>query len=396
MPWKPISKEEARERFVKLLMEARTPMAEACRLCRVSRKTGYKWKRRYLEEGRRGLRDRSRCPKRSPRRTAEPWLRAIRKVRRRHRRWGARKIWAHLGKQYPGQRVPAVRTITLWLERWGLTHRRRRRPPRGPQVLKRPLTEPVRSNQVWTVDFKGWFRTGDGRRVDPLTVKDLFSRYMLAVRLLRDQQWWRVKAVFTGLFQRYGKPEVIRSDNGFGSKGPGGLSRLSAWWTALGIRVEFIDPGQPGQNASHEQMHREYKADQTRPPSSNMRAQQRRTDRWKHIYNWVRPHDMLELGTPGESYRPGRGVRVKKVAVRYPDGWEVRSVRSNGQIRWRGRLRFIGESVVGMKVGLKPVGAGRRRVYLAGVLLGELRAADACGLRPAAYVRKRPFKQTKV
>ena len=177
MPWKSISKEEARKRFVKLLLEARTPMAEACRECRVSRKTGYKWKRRFLAEGRHGLRDRSRCPKRSPRRTTELWLREIRRVRRRHRRWGARKIWGCLRKQFPGRKIPAVRTITRWLERWGLTRQRRRRPPRGPRVWRRSLTEPVRSNQVWTVDFKGWFRTGDGRRVDPLTVKDLTARF---------------------------------------------------------------------------------------------------------------------------------------------------------------------------------------------------------------------------
>jgi len=252
---------------------------------------------------------------------------------------------------------------------------------------------------VWTVDFKGWFRTVDGQRVEPLTVRDLFSRYILAARLLTDQQWWRVQAVFVRLFGRYGLPKVIRVDNGgpFGSNGPAGLSRLSAWWTALGIQVEFIAPGHPEQNGAHEQMHREMKADVAAPASSARRAQQRRTDRWVRHYNQVRPHEALGQRTPAECYHPGRCRTYRRLPLlKYPQYWEVRSVRSNGQVRWQGRLRFVGEAFVGLKVGLKPVGAGKRMVYLAGVPLGELRTADACGLRPAAYVRKRPTKHRKV
>jgi len=247
------------------------------------------------------------------------------------------------------------------------------------------------------VDFKGWFRTADGRRIEPLTVRDLFSRYILASRLLPDQQWWRIRAVFIGLLRHYGVPRVIRVDNGFGSKGPAGLSRLSAWWTALGIKVEFIAPGHPEQNGSHEQMHREFKADLTAPPASHPLAQRRRTNRWVQIYNWKRPHEALGQRTPGECYRAGRpanGRLLKRTP--YPASWAVRCVRSNGQIRWQGRLRFIGEAFVGMKVGLQPKGLGRYKVYLVKVLLGELRAHDAGGLRPALYLHKRRCKKVKV
>ena len=399
MPWKSLSLVQARVRFVKLLLQAQQPMAQVCRAFGISRKTGYKWKSRFGEQGGRGMHDRSRRPDGSPRRTPDRWLKAIRRLRRRHRRWGAKKIRQCLRRQFPWQRLPAVRTITLWLGRWKLVRRRRLRSPQGPPLLRPPLTQPKRSNQVWTVDYKGWFRTHDGQRIEPLTVRDLFSRYLLAIGLLPDQQWWRARAVFMRLFGRFGLPRVIRVDNGgpFGSTGPAGLTRLSAWWTALGIRVEFIAPGHPEQNGAHEQMHRELKADLTAPASSTRRAQQRRTNRWVSGYNGVRPHEALGQRTPAECYRKGRPYRsAHHLPLSYPKGWNVRSVRSNGQIRWQGRLRFIGEAFVGMKVGLKPAGLGKHIVYLARVPLGELRASDACGLRPSAYAHKHPTKSRKV
>lgn len=398
MPWKPTSLIQARMRFVKLVLKARNAFAQTCQIFQISRKTGYKWKHRFLDQGGRGLRNQSRRPKDSPQRTTRRWLRAIRSLRRRHRRWGAKKIHQQLRRKFPRRKIPAIRTITRWLQHWKLTRRRRRvRSPQGPQVCRPALTVPVRSNQVWTVDFKGWFRTGDGQRVEPLTVRDLFSRYVLAIRLLPDQRWWRVRAVFLRLFDRYGRPKAIRVDNGFGSKGPAGLSRLSAWWTALGIRVQFIEPGHPEQNGSHEQMHREFKADLTVPASTTPRAQQRRSDRWVRYYNQVRPHEALKQRTPAERYRRGRAQPVPKLcALDYPGNWEVRSVRSNGQIRWRGRLRFVGEAFVGTKLGLKPTGPGTWMVYFGKMLLGELRALDACGLRPAAYERQRPNQKPKV
>ena len=399
MPWKSISLLQARVRFVKLLLKAQQPLAEVCRTFGISRKTGYKWKRRFGEQGGRGMRDQSRRPQRSPGRTPERWLKAIRRLRCHHRRWGAKKIRQGLRRQFPRQHLPAVRTITLWLTRWQLTRRRRPRSPRSLWLLRPPLTVPRRCNQVWTVDFKGWFRTTNGQRIEPLTVRDLFSRYLLAVRLLPDQQWWRARAVFRRLFRRFGLPRIIRVDNGgpFGSSGPAGLTRLSAWWTALGIKVEFIAPGHPEQNGAHEQMHRELKADLATPASSTKRAQQRRTDGWVDDYNGVRPHEALGQRTPAECYRKGpEDSGGQRLRLKYPKHWEVRSVRSNGQIRWQGRLRFVGEAFVGLKVGLKPAGIGKRIAYLARVPLGELRVSDACGLRPAAYVHKHPTKLKKV
>jgi putative transposase len=271
-----------------------------------------------------------------------------------------------------------------------LSRRQRRRVPRGPQLSRRRLTIAQRSNHVWTVDFKGWFRTGDGQRVEPLTVRDAFSRYLLTVRLLKDQSWEPTCRIFKRLFRQNGCPAVLRADNGtpFGSKGACGLTRLSAWWTALGIRVEFITPGHPEQNGAHEQMHRVLKAETTRPPSSHLRAQQRRTDRWVKVYNQLRPHEALGQRTPAELYCP-RGASRRNAALSYPKGWTIRRVRTNGEIKWQGRKRFVGEAFVGYPVGLKPKGRGRWAIYFGSLVIGELWHSDLCGMRPASYARRR-------
>ncbi len=378
-----------RLRFAKLASKAQQSMSQLCRLFGFSRKSGYKWKARFEMEGPSGLRDRTCGPERSPRRTSPEWLSRIRRLRRRHRSWGSRKLASRLRKEYPRQRVPAARTIGKWLKRMKLTRHGRRRSWRGPQLSRKGLTAATRSNQVWTVDFKGWFRTQDGQRVEPLTVRDLFSRYLLSVRLLKNQRWRPVRRVFLRLFREQGYPEVIRMDNGspFGTTGPAGLSRLSAWWTALGIRVEFIEPGHPEQNGAHEQMHRVLKAETTRPSSSHLRAQQRRTDRWVKTYNQIRPHQGLGQRAPEQVYRPKR-LPPRRVRLSYSSRWAVRRVRSNGQIKWRGRKRFVGEAFIGYPVGLKTMGGETYAIYFADLLIGELLESDPGGMRPARYARR--------
>jgi transposase InsO family protein len=379
-----------RLQFVKLVLRAQQSMSQLCRLFGFSRKRGYKWKARYAREGPCGLRDRSRRPARSPQRLASAWLARLRRLRRRHRSWGSRKLATRLRAEYPRRGSPAARTVGQWLKRLKLQGRSRRRSWRGPPLTRLDLTAAVRSNHVWTVDFKGWFRTQDGQRVEPLTVRDLFSRYLLSVCLLRQQNWRQVRRVFQRLFRQWGYPEIIRLDNGapFGSTGPAGLSRLSAWWAALGIRVQFIAPGRPDQNGGHEQMHRVLKAETTRPTSCHLRAQRRRTARWVHTYNQIRPHQGLGQRTPGSVYRPQRAP-LRRVRVRYPGRWGVRQVRSRGQIKWRGRQRFVGEAFIGYPIGLKGAGSDRWAIYFAGLRIGELREADAGGMRPARYPRRR-------
>lgn len=390
MSWKQILSLSRRLRFVKLALKSQQSMSQLCRLFAISRRTGYKWRIRFEAEGARGLRERSRRPRHSPQQLSTRWLARVRQLHRKHRSWGSRKLTAMLRRQNPRQKVPSARTIDYWLKRLHLKRRRPSRSRRGPELPRRVLSLARRSNQVWTADFKGWFRTRDGKRAEPLTVRDLFSRYLLTVRVLRDQRWEPVRRVFLRLFHRYGYPTVIRVDNGspFGSSGPAGLSKLSAWWTALGIRVEFIAPAHPEQNGGHEQMHGVMKTEITRPASKNGRAQQRRTDRWGKTYNEVRPHEALGQRTPAQVYRPRPG-ETREPTVVYPSHWAVRRVRSNGQIKWRGRRRFVGEAFTGYPVGLKSRRAGIWAVYFGRLLIGELWESDQGGMRPARYARRR-------
>jgi transposase InsO family protein len=389
MLWKQMSQMVRRLKFAKLAAQAQQSMSQLCRMFGLSRKSGYKWRARFLAEGVRGLRDQKRCPKRSPHQTSAQWLGRIRRLRRRHWNWGSRKLAARLRREYPRQKAPSARTIGKWLRRLKLNRRGARRSRRGPELRRPGLTPARRSNQVWTVDFKGWFRTRDGQRVEPLTVRDLFSRYVLSIRLLPSQHWQPVRREFLRLFGQRGYPEIIRMDNGapFGSRGPAGLSRLSAWWAALGIRIEFIAPGHPEQNGAHEQMHRVLKAETTHPTSRHLQAQQRRTNRWVKIYNEIRPHEGVGQRPPGEVYRPPR-PRARRVKLEYAKELAVRRVRSNGQIRWRGRKRFVGEAFIGHGVGVKIRSQERGSVYFANLLIGELFDSDAGGMRPARNRRR--------
>jgi putative transposase len=389
MTWEKFSIVARRLKFVKLVLRDQRSMSRLCAQFGYSRKTGYKWVKRFLEQGRAGLKDLSRRPGRCPSQTSTGWLKEIRRLRRRYRSWGSRKLAARLRLEFARRRVPAARTVAAWLKRLKLNRRLARRTRRGPPLKRARLTPARRSNHVWTVDFKGWFRTQDGRRCEPLTVRDLWSRFLLAVQVVKDQSWGPVRRIFTRLFRVYGYPAVIRSDNGspFGSSGPAGLSRLSVWWTALGIRVEFIAPGRPQQNGGHEQMHRILKAESLRPVSAHGKAQQRRLNRWRQRYNQLRPHQSLDQRIPAGLYR--RSSRTQRSQrIYYPKRWLVRRVRSNGQIKWRGRKRFVGEAFAGYPVGIKALEAQKWAVYFADRLIGELWESDRHGMRPAKYFRR--------
>ena len=260
-------------------------------------------------------------------------------------------------------------------------------------MLRPRLRLARRPHEVWTVDFKGSYRTGDGTRVEPLTVRDLYSRYGLEIALLRTQSVGETRPVFERLFRRHGVPERIRCDNGspFGGGGPTGLTRLSAWWVKLGIAVEFITPGRPCENGAHEQFHRVYKAEVVRRPERTRGAQQRRSRQWLRHYNQERPHEGLGMKRPVEVFRRNRRRRPgRRRPWRYPAGWGRCWVKGNGEIRWQGVRRYVGEAFGGDYAGLK---ATRRRgvwrVYYGPVLVGELHEKEVGRIRMAKYARGR-------
>jgi transposase InsO family protein len=391
MPWKTTHPQEQRFELVRQMQSGQTSVTELCRRFKVSRFTAYQWQRRYRAGRLKALEDKSRRPGQVGRRTSPLWLRRIRRLRRQHKTWGARKLRARLRTCFAQKGCPAVATISRWLKRWGLARGRRRSKP-GP-VMVRPALRPARHcNDVWTVDFKGWFRTGDGTRVDPLTVRDLYSRYGLRIALLPAQSVARTKKQFGKIFRKYGLPKRIRSDNGvpFGAGGPTGLTRLSAWWIKLGIQVQFITPARPCENGSHEQFHRVYKAEAACPPAWTPSGQQQRSNRWLRHYNEQRPHEALRMKVPAWFYRKSkRRLPATIKSWKYPAGWVKRWVKGNGEINWRGQRRFVGEAFVNDYIGLKPVGQKRWKVYFGPVVIGELRQSESGAIRAAKYRRAR-------
>lgn len=380
-------------RLVLAIKSKSEAFASVCARFGISRKSGYKWWQRYRSGGVKALADRSRRPHCRGKKQDLLWRDRLGKVRRKHPSWGAKKLRRRLQKVFPGtRRIPAVSTLARWLVELGLVRKRQRRARRGPVLMGRGVHAPKACNQVWTIDFKGWFRTGDGKRCEPLTVRDLFSRYVLTVVLLPNQSDAAVRRAMVRIFRRYGLPKIIRVDNGapFGGKGALGLSRLSVWWLRLGIAVEFVRPAHPEDNGAHEQMHRVLRTDVAKPPAPSMAAQKRRVRAWTRCYNQVRPHEALGQRVPAQIYWPSnRPMPVQLSPAQYPRGWERRRVRNRGHLKWHGRERFIGRAFVGQLMGLKKLTAGIHEVYLDGHLIGVLHHRDAGGMRPASIARPR-------
>jgi transposase InsO family protein len=301
MPWEVKDPVEQRRQLVLEYGQGES-VAELSRLYKVSRETVYKWIGRFAEEGEAGLEDRSRAPREHPQRVAEGIREQVLELRREHARWGPRKLKAYMEAHHPRRWWPATSTIGDWLREEGLAHRRRIR--RRTPAMTEPLAHAAAPNQVWCADFKGWFRTADGERIDPLTVTDAATRYLLRLQTVEKSDGPHVRAVMETAFREYGLPHAIRTDNGppFASVAPGGLSRLAMWWIRLGIRHERIEPGCPQQNGRHERFHLTLKQETASPPCASRAAQQRAFQRFQQTYNCERPHEALEYRTPQSLY----------------------------------------------------------------------------------------------
>jgi transposase InsO family protein len=374
---------ERRKEFVKAVEAGTESFADLCRQFKLSRQTGYRFWRRYQAHGEAGLSIRSRTAHHPGRAWPVVWRERLRQVRRTHPRWGPKKLRTLLS----GRRRPSVATLGRWLRQMQL-HVRRRRWRLGPRLSWPKLTVPAMANEVWTVDFKGSFCTRDGLRLHPLTVRDLFSRYVLCVRIQSHQREAPLRRLFKRLFRRYGQPRVIRCDHGvpWASTGPLGLSRLSVWWWRLGIRVEFTAKGHPEQNAAHEQHHRILKADTLSPPAAHPPAQQQRFQRWRHYYNHHRPHEALHQAVPARFYRPKPALQAMTMPpVQYAGAQAVRRAHPNGEIVWEGRRRFIGDALAGESLGLFQLAEGLWSVRFLHLEIGQLHRADPGGMRPAQH-----------
>jgi transposase InsO family protein len=368
MPWQGVSPVDLRLEFVRTYQTGLYSMTELCDQYAISRKTGYYWVDRYEAEGRGGLHDRSRRPQHSPRATDATIVEQLCAARRRHPTWSARKLIAVLRRRAPAVAWPARSTGCALLKARGLVRTRRRRDrTRVPPAPLPPITRP---NEVWTTDFKGEFRTGDGYYCYPLTLRDGFSRFVLRCDALTTKRGDVVHQCFARAFAEFGLPDRIRSDNGgpFAAPGLTRLSRLSVWWIRLGIQPERIALGHPEQNGSHEQFHRVLKAETTRPPAPNRGAQQQRFRRFCAEYNQDRPHEALGDEPPARCYTPSQRRLPKRLpAIEYAGHLEVRRVSPMGQLSWRGRPLYLTEVLAGEDVAFEEVDDGIWMLYF-GVL----------------------------
>jgi transposase InsO family protein len=363
---------DQRVAFIADLLREEWTMTELAARYGISRKTAYKWADRYAADPEHGLTERSRAPHAHGRAMADDIREAVLALRRAHPRWGPKKLRAVLQAREPRTVWPAASTLGDLLRRAGLSvpHRRRR----YTVPLTQPLAAATAPNDVWTADFKGWFRTGDGMRCDPLTIADACSRFVLCCHIT-PPNGRGVRPWFERTFREYGLPRALRTDNGppFATIGAAQLSHLAVWWLKLGIHLDRIDPGHPEQNGRHERFHLTLQQETTTPPAATVAAQQRRFDQMRREFNTERPHEALGQRPPARVYVPS----PRPYPDRLEDPWydathQVRRVKRMGQIKWGGDAVFVSEAMRGELVGLAETERGDWTVRFMHLELGRI------------------------
>lgn len=378
MPWREVAPMDERIRFVVEAESGAEPFAWLCDKYGVSRTTGYKWLQRYREVGLHGLGELSRAPRVCPHKTPIEMREAVVALRKARPGFGPKKIAVQL--RGLGLAAPAPSTIAAIIKDAGLAEPRRKHNARL-RGWPNKLTIPVEANHVWTVDYKGWFRLDNGQKCYPLTVMDLFSRFVVGCDALARPAFKPTWRSFERLFSRFGLPSIIRVDNGspFAGCGAGGISHLSALWLRLGIDVEFTEPGKPQQNGAHERMHRTLKREVRK--AWNLASQQRRFQAWRRIYNHQRGHEALGMVPPAQCYaRSQRKYPSVIPDFSYPAEAVVWRVRPNGYITWNGRRHYINQALEGCTVRLVENAHGGTNVYAGSTFLGVLKNSGPEGL----------------
>src|SRR5437667_4986138 len=390
MPWKKIEPMEERIEFALKAMGTLNFRA-LCQEYGISAKTGYKWKERFLREGIRGMEEQSRRSQGHAKQLAEEEVCEMMRLKLAHMAWGPRKIRELYFRQH--KEAASESTFKRVLERAGLTQKRsRRRSSEAGRLCNGRRAKAI--NQVWTVDFKGWWRSW-GKRCEPLTVRDELSRYVLELRAMENARTETVRRSFERLFERQGLPQAIRSDNGspFASvNGLLGLSRLSVWWVALGIDLERGRPAHPQDNGAHERMH----LDISRELEAMGESDQEALDVWRQSFNYERPHDSLGMKCPAELYRASeRKYEGTPEDLDYPQMC-TRRVSACGAIKFERQSLFLSSALAGWSVGLKPLTADRLEVWFGRLLLGQINLAASNFIRADIRPNKTAIDQQNV
>ena len=376
MPFKGVDVMELKKEFVLKSLERGVMFTELCREYNISTKTGYKWKLRFLQEGFPGLEEKSRKPEGNSRGLPEPVSVELLRIKNIHKNWGAKKILEVYRRNNQGKYLPVRSTVENLFVRAGLTGvRRRRKFGSGGIIQHRIVAE--KPNDVWTVDFKGyWYTKNKKEKVNPLTIRDGKARVIFGVKAVDKGDTMNVKAEFIRVFKKYGMPRYIRSDNGppFGcTRNLWGLTKLSVWWMSLGIKIDRMDPGHPEQNGGHERMHKDMAIELEGQIDGTLNEHQAVFDKWVDEFNNVRPHEALCMKTPSECYEkskikyPGEHIEIK-----YPKGFKRRYVNDRGCFNWQSKRIFVGNPFNGYHVGIKESVDKPLEIWFSDLRLGTL------------------------
>lgn len=373
MAWETFKVEQQRLQVVHAYHLGKHTMTDICKHYGISRKTGHKWYQRYLELGEEGLKDLSKTPHTTSCCYSELQIQTAINLKLKYRQWGPKKIHAKLKEIYPDKNWPSpTRLYEIFREYHLVTSRR----IKGRVPATAPLGNLFDCNDTWSVDFKGWFVTGDGHKCEPLTITDCFSRYLIRCTYLLKHTVDDVWSVFDEAFREYGLPNRVRSDNGppFGSCGIGRLTKLSVNLIKAGVIPEWIQPGHPEENGRHERFHLTLKQAVAQPPKETLALQIGAIHQFVHEYNFERPHEALNMQTPGSKY--SHSLRNWHGIFRSPEYdekiYEIRKVEKIGQINWKGSRIFISENLQGEYVGIKPNDVGELECYYGPIYLGKI------------------------
>lgn len=376
MPWKEINVLDTRKEFTHRALTEKIPFTELCSEYGISTKTGYKWKNRFLNHGYNGLSDQSRVPKSSPSQLSEDVIIRIIKLKIAHPTWGPKKILQLYENAYRFEKPPSLSSVGRVLDKAGLVEKKRVRRVQPEQDSFRKLYKAEAPNDVWTVDFKGWWFTTNKEKCLPLTIRDEYSKYIFETRLMLRADTESVRKVFTEQFKKYGLPSKIKSDNGppfAASSGNLGLTKLSAWWMSLGILPTRIQPGKPYQNGSHERMHRDIAFEIQGKIRGDLKETQAALDLWREEYNNIRPHEAIGMSTPASVYKKSeRGYFGDIDEIIYPSNYITRRVSLNGMIKLDGVSIYTNHALIGYQLGLQPYENNRLRIWFSEFLLGTV------------------------
>lgn len=375
MPWKVASMASEKQKFIILYQSGKFTKTELCRGFGISRPTGDAILKRYEEEGWDALGVRSKQHINHPFKTAKDIEDAIIAERKKHTHWGGKKIQRLLERDYDfgDEHIPSITTVNNILKREGLVLARQR--VRRHLEDRHPVYDPDYPNQIQSADFKGKFRLGNREYCNPLTIADTKTRYLFAIQALERPDTESCKPIFDKIYREYGLPGYLHTDNGAPFGNANSLRRMtqfSVWIMDVGVTPVYSDPAHPEQNGRHERMHRDLKAEATRPAAANMRAQQKKFDKYLVEYNTVRPHEALGMKTPAEEYvKSARDYHGVITAWDYSKDQRPKLVTVNGAVRWdTHHLVMISTALSGRYVGFEEAGDGIWRIWYRHVTLG--------------------------